>query len=219
MAEPEETPRRNLTGAVITAVAAAALAGLAVLALVGLNGRHVASTPENCIVQGASEVGGPIDLVDSNGTRVTQADFAGSPAVVYFGYTHCPDICPTTLYTLADALALPGGYDVQSVLITVDPERDTRDVLGAYVRSQGFPTGLAGLTGGAEQIDAAKRAFRVYSARAAIPGAPDDVYNVDHTAFLYVMDGRWRVRSIIRTNGATPEQFAQCIAAGLTQSG
>ena len=74
----------------------------------------------------------------------TQADFAGEPAVIYFGFTHCPDICPTSMYTLAEALAEPDGYDVQPILITVDPERDTPARMGEYTRTQGFPPGLVG---------------------------------------------------------------------------
>src|SRR6185295_12855525 len=138
-------------------------------------------------------------LVDSNGAHVTQADFAGQPAIVYFGFTHCPDACPTTMYTLAEALAEPGGYDVQPVLITVDPERDTAAVMGQYVHTEGFPAGLVGLTGSSAQIEAAKRGFRVYATRAPIEGAPADVYNVDHTSFLYVLDRNWRTVAVTPT--------------------
>ncbi len=217
MPDPIETPRRNLTGAVVPALAAAALAGLGMLALVSQNrGRQVAEPPpENCILGGAEQVGGPIELLDSNGATVSEADFAGKPAIVYFGFTHCPDVCPTTMYTLAEALAEPGGYDVQAVLVSVDPERDTPEIMGAYALTDGFPPGLSGLTGTPAQIEAAKRAFRVYGARAPAEGAPADSYNIDHTSFLYVMDGQWRTRAVIRTLGASPEQVAQCIAAGL----
>jgi protein SCO1/2 len=216
MGDPPETPRRNLTGAIIPALAAAALAAMGAMLLVGRNGGEKgAPLAENCILEGAEEVGGPIELVDANGTRVTQADFAGEPTVVYFGFTHCPDICPTSMYSLAAALEQPGGYDVQSVLISLDPERDTPAVMGAYARTDGFPPGLMGLSGSRAQIDAAKAAFHVYSARAEIEGAPEGTYNVDHSSFLYVMDGQWRTRSIVNTVRATPEQTAACIAAGL----
>jgi protein SCO1 len=218
MNEPVETPRRNLTGAVVPALAAAALAAIAAMLLVGRNGAEKAAgvpVVENCILEGAEEVGGPIELVDANGSAVTQADFAGEPAVVYFGFTHCPDICPTSMYSLAAALEQPGGYDVQSVLISLDPERDTSAVMGAYARTGGFPPGLVGLTGSRAQVDAAKAAFHVYSQRADIAGATDGSYNVDHSSFLYVLDGEWRTRSIVNTTRATPEQVAACIAAGL----
>jgi protein SCO1/2 len=216
MPEIVETPRRNLTGAVVPALAVAGLAALGALLLVMRNGDGKgAASPvvENCILQGAEEVGGPLTLVDTNGSTVTQADFAGAPAVLYFGFTHCPDICPTSMYALAEALAQPGGYDIQPVLITLDPERDTPEVMSAYVRTEGFPAGLVGLTGTREQIDAAKAAFHVYSARAPIEAGGG--YNVDHSSFLYVVDGQWRTRAIINTIAATPENMAQCIAAGL----
>lgn len=220
MAEPVETPRRNLTGAVVPAVAAAALAALGVLLIVARNGGEKIETPvvENCILEGADAVNGPIELIDSAGQTVTQADFAGAPAVLYFGFTHCPDICPTSMYSLAAALAEPGGYDVQTALISLDPERDTPEIMGAYVATEGFPPGLVGLTGSRAQIDAAKASFHVYSARAPIEGGPADAYNVDHSSFLYVLDGQWRTRAIVNTARATPEQVAQCIAAGLERS-
>jgi protein SCO1/2 len=204
----------------VPALAVAGLAALGAVMLVLRNGGEGVRTPlvENCILEGAEDIGGPIALVDSNGATVTQSDFAGAPAVIYFGFTHCPDICPTSMYLLAEALAQPGGYDVQPVLITVDPARDTTEVMGAYVRTNGFPAGLVGLTGSQAQIDAAKAAFHVYSARAPIEGAPPDQYNVDHSSFLYVVDGQWRTRAVINTVGATPEQVSQCIAAGLERS-
>jgi len=234
MAEPVETPRRNLTGAVVPALAVAGLAAVGAILLVGTNdgGRgKQAAIPRDCIVENADGVGGPIDLVDSNGARVTQADFAGEPAVIYFGFTHCPDICPGTMYTVAEALAQPGGYDVQPILITVDPERDTPQRMGEYARTDGFPPGLTGLSGTRAQIDAAARAFQVHHAKVAIPGAPADTYNVDHSSLLYVVDANWRTVSIIQTMNradpmdprspvvpASPENIAACIAAGLERT-
>jgi protein SCO1/2 len=228
--QPVETPRRNLTGAIVPALAAAGLAAIGALVLVSRNGFETGAPPvvQNCILENVDAIGGPISLVDSNGAAVTQADFAGQPAVIYFGFTHCPDVCPTTLYALSEALAQPGGYDVQPVMITVDPQRDTPDVMGAYARTSGFPAGLIGLTGAPAQVDAAKSAFHVYASRAEIPGAGADVYNVDHSSLLYVVDGQWRTVAAIPTvrqadpvnpGGApvpaSPQEIAACIAAGL----
>ncbi|MBX9747713.1 MAG: SCO family protein [Hyphomonadaceae bacterium] len=222
MNEPVETPRRRLTGAVVPALAAAGLAAFVTMLLVGRNGAEkIAAGPsmENCILRNADGVGGPINLVDANGARVTQADFAGEPAVLYFGFTNCPDICPTSMYTLGAAQALPGSYDVQAVLITVDPARDNPERMGLYARTEGFPSGLIGLTGSQAQIDAALRAFQAHAARAEIEGAPPGVYNMDHTSFFYVLDGQWRTRALIRAqSGVTPEQVAACIAAGLERT-
>jgi len=229
-----ETPRRNLTGAMIPALGVAGLAAVCALLLVGTNhGKQAIITPapQDCILEGADAVGGPISLLDSNGAHITQADFVGQPAVVYFGFTHCPDACPTTMYSLTEALAAPGGYDVTPVLITVDPERDTPDVMRAYTHTQGFPAGLVGLTGSAAQVDGAKQAFRVYASRSPIEGAPANVYNVDHSSFLYVMDRHWRTVAITPTMkrerpedptstqvAVPPAELAACIAAGLDRA-
>jgi protein SCO1/2 len=233
MNEPVETPRRNLTGAVVPALAAAGLAAIGALVLVSQNGQdtHAAVNAPGCILENVDAIGGPIDLLDVNGARVTQADFAGQPAVIYFGFTHCPDVCPTTMYTLAEALAQPGGYDVQSVMITVDPARDTPEVMRAYAQTSGFPPGLIGLTGSDGQVEAAKRAFHVYSSRSEIPGAPPGTYNVDHSSLLYVVDGQWRTVAATPTMAQAdpndprsplvptpPEQIAACIAAGLERA-
>lgn len=232
MGDPPETPRRNLTGAVVPAVAAAALAAVGAIFLVSSNGREstvTMSVPRDCIVEGAEELGGPIDLVDQNGARVTQADFAGEPAVVYFGFTHCPDVCPTSMFAIAEALSAPNGYDVQPILITVDPARDTPERMREYVATEGFPSGLVGLTGSQAQVAAALSAFHAYGRpQAPAPGAPADVYNVDHSSFLYVMDAHWRpvaaMRTFRRENEndpqsaivpAPPAEIAACIAAGI----
>jgi protein SCO1 len=228
MPEPTETPRRRLTGAVVPAMAAAGLAAVFAILLVGFNGEQRAQAPENCILEGAGDVGGPIDLIDANGARVTQADFAGQPALIYFGFTHCPDVCPLSMYAVAEAMAQPQSYDAQPILITLDPERDTPDVMRAYASTAGFPQGLVALTGSRAQVDAAKAAFHVYSARAPIEGADPETYNVDHSSFLYVVDGAWRtvaiIPTIVRERPQDPSspivaapiaQISACIAAGL----
>lgn len=218
-----------MTGAAVPALAAAALAAIGAIALVSVNGRGGSAAPQNCILEGAGDVGGPIDLVDQNGAHITQADFAGQPAVIYFGFTNCPDVCPTSMYAVAEALAQPGGYDLQPILISVDPARDTPERMRQYVATDGFPSGLAGLTGSQAQVDAALSAFHAYGrAQAPAAGSPANVYNVDHTSFLYVMDGGWRTVAIIPTTSrerpddpASPvvaapvEDIAACIAAGL----
>jgi protein SCO1 len=233
MGDPPETPRRNLTGAVVPAVAAAALAAVGAILIVGVNGRdRVAAAPEGCILEGAEDVGGPIELIDENGARVTQADFAGEPAVIYFGFTNCPDVCPTSMYAVGEALAQPNGYDVQPILISVDPVRDTPERMRQYTATEGFPAGLVGLTGSQRQVDGALSAFHAYGrAQPPAQGAPADVYNVDHTSFLYVVDGGWRTVAIIPTttrerpeDPASPivavpvTDIAACIAAGLERS-
>jgi len=230
MGDPPETPRRNLTRAVAPALAAAGLAAVGAILLVSVNGRErAARAPQDCILEGADGLGGPISLIDQNGAAVTQADFAGQPAVVYFGFTHCPDVCPTSMFAIAEALTQPDGYDLQPILITVDPARDTPERLREYVATEGFPHGLVGLTGSQAQVDAALAAFHAYGRRhPPEPGAPGDVYNVDHSSFLYVLDRNWRpvaaMRTFRRENEADPSsailpappaEIAACITAGL----
>src|SRR5262245_22102059 len=96
-----EQPRRRLTSAIVPALAIAGVAGLVALLAVGrFRESAVAAAPEGCILEGAELVGGPISLVDARRQPVTEADFAGAPAILYFGFTHCPDVCPTTMYAL-----------------------------------------------------------------------------------------------------------------------
>ena len=199
-------------------VAAAALAAVLALVVVGQNSaQRPVST--DCVLSGADAMGGPISLVDTNGAPVTQADFKDQPSIVYFGFTHCPDTCPTTMYALAQALRQPGGYDIQPIMITVDPARDTPAILRQYVHSGGFPTGLVGLTGTQAQTDAAATAFKVFHQNRPIEGAPADTYNVDHSSLLYVLDKQWRTRAVINSVHASPSDIAQCIAAGLERGG
>jgi protein SCO1/2 len=210
---PADPPRRNLTGAIVPALAAAAIAGVAIMML--LWPRPI-DPPVGCITAGLEHFGGPINLVDQNNHRVTQADFAARPAVLYFGYTHCPDACPTTLYALGQMLSAPHHPDVQPVFISVDPARDTPAVLRDYSTTNGFPTRLVSLTGAEAAVKAAADAFRVVYRKAPIEGADAENYNVDHTSLLYVVDGAWRTRAVMSTPGATPATIAACIKAGLT---
>jgi|CXWL01.1.fsa_nt_gi protein SCO1/2 len=225
---PNDTPRRNITGAVAPALAAAALAGLGAMYLVAQQRPAVsaATPPSGCILEHADAIGGPISLVDTTGATLTQADFAGQPAVIYFGFTHCPDVCPTTMYVLNEALQLPDGYDVQPILISVDPARDTPQAMARYVATDGYPEGLIGLTGSQAQVDAATRAFHVSASRGEDTSSG---YNVNHSTFLYVVDENWRTVAAMPTfelAEAEPgtvaplapveaEEVAACIVAGL----
>lgn len=228
MSESGPTPRRNLTRAAAPALIAAALSALGAFALVsfGVGARRPEAPVRDCILDGAQVVGGPISLVDHNGSPVTAADFAGEPVALYFGYTHCPDVCPTGLSTLARAIAEPGGYDLQTAFVTLDPERDTPQVIGAYVRSGGFPPGLIGLTGTPAQVGAAKAAFQIHGART--PADDAGSYLLDHSSLIYVLDKDWEIVAIMptaqRSDPADPESamvpvrpadLARCIAMGL----
>lgn len=131
-----------------------------------------------------SAIGGPFRLVDQDGRTVTDADFKGRPFLVFFGYTHCPDVCPTTLFDVSEILRKlgPDGDKVNALFVTVDPERDTPAVLKDYLSS--FDPHLRGLTGDGDAIASALKGYRVYAKK--IP--QDNSYTMDHTAIVYLMD-------------------------------
>jgi protein SCO1/2 len=133
-------------------------------------------------------VGGPFELTDHTGKPRTSSDFRGKLMLVYFGFTYCPDICPTDLQAIGLALDKLGadGDSVQPLFITVDPERDTAQHLAEYVPM--FHPRLIGLTGRAEAIRKAADAYKVYYAKVDPPKDTEGYYTVDHTAFIYLMD-------------------------------
>jgi protein SCO1 len=130
-------------------------------------------------------VGGPFHLEDQNGKPVSDADMKGRPFLVFFGYTHCPDVCPTTLFEMSQVLhALGKDADRAGALfITVDPERDTPTALKDYLSS--FDPHLRGLTGDPAAVNAAIKAYRVYAKKVPLENGD---YTMDHTAVVYLMD-------------------------------
>ncbi|MBI1276064.1 SCO family protein [bacterium] len=149
------------------------------------------------------DLGGPFTLTDQHGKIRKDEEFRGRFMLVYFGYTFCPDICPTDMLAMSQVLERLGkdGEKVAAMFITVDPERDTAEHL-ASVMSNFHPDMLA-LTGSLEQVEAAKQAYKVYSAKATPEGTSAD-YLVDHSTFIYLMgpDGRY----ITHFNHGTPAE-------------
>jgi protein SCO1 len=135
--------------------------------------------------QATASVGGAFTLVDQNGRTVTDRAFLGKPHLVFFGFTHCPDVCPTKLFEIAEVLRATGdkGRDLRALFITVDPERDTPDVLKSYLGS--FDDRIVGLTGDRAAIDAVVKAFRAYARKVPLK---DGDYTMEHTALVYLMD-------------------------------
>ena len=137
-----------------------------------------------------SAVGGPFKLVDQNAKPITDADLKGRPFLVFFGFTHCPDVCPTTLFDVSEVFRALGSdaKDVRALFITVDPERDTPAVLKDYLSS--FDPRIIGVTGDATAIASAEKAYRVYAKKVPLDGGG---YTMDHTAIVYLMnkDGRF----------------------------
>ena len=165
----------------------------------------------SCLSRAYPEIGGPISLVSSAGTRVTEADLKGRPTLIYFGFTYCPDVCPMTLTTVAAAYRkLPEGMTPpQTLLISVDPARDTPEALAAYVSSKAFPEGLVGLTGTEEEIRAAADAFKADYSRVEQPDSLAE-YTMDHTSLLYLMDADWQLKTFF-THQDTPDTIAACL--------
>jgi protein SCO1/2 len=163
--------------------------------------------------QGKALIGGPFSLVDQTGKRVTEADFAGRATLVYFGYTFCPDVCPTGLATMLaayDKLTPQEQAKIVPLFITVDPERDDVAAMAGYVAL--FHPALVGLTGTVEETDAAAAAWRVYH-RKAESGAASD-YLVDHSSFTYLMNGENEYVTHFG-HGTTPEEMAEGLRAAL----
>jgi protein SCO1/2 len=155
------------------------------LGLVVFLGAIFLATGRQYGVTTASAIGGSFTLVDQSGKPISDTDLKGKPFLVFFGYTHCPDVCPTTLFDVSEVLrALGDDADkTRALFITVDPERDTPAVLKDYLSS--FDPHLRGVTGDPAQIEAVEKAYRVYAKK--VPTENGD-YTMDHTAIVYLMD-------------------------------
>ncbi len=161
------------------------LAGLVVLlAFLGIGiGALVGEKPGSGASSSAA-VGGPFRLEAGGGRIVTDADLRGAPFLVFFGYTHCPDVCPTTLFQLSEILrALGPEAKIKVLFVTVDPERDTPDLMAQY--SSSFDPRIIGLSGDRADVDKVIAAYRVYARKA--PDA-NGGYAMDHSAVIYLMD-------------------------------
>ena len=132
-----------------------------------------------------STVGGPFNLTDQNGKPISNETFRGKPFLVFFGFTHCPDVCPTTLFEVSEVMRRlgPDADKTAALFVTVDPERDTPEMMKEYLSS--FDPHLSAATGSVEAMAAVAKAYRVYYKK--IPTEGGD-YTMDHTAIVYLMD-------------------------------
>lgn len=155
-------------------------------------------------VAAPSAIGGPFQLSDQRGQVVTDKSMQGRPTLIFFGFTHCPDVCPTSLFEISEVLRAMGGDAdrVNAYFISVDPERDTAAAMKDYLSS--FDPHLKGLTGDAEQIAKVISAYRVYAKKVPLK---DGDYTMDHTALVYLMDRDGRFVSPFNLK-RTPEQAA-----------
>lgn len=159
-----------------------------------------------------SSVGGPFTLVDQDGKTVSDKTYAGRPFLVFFGYTHCPDVCPATLFEVSEALNKlgPDAQRVSVLFVSVDPERDKPEVLKQYLSN--FNPSIRGLTGTEEQIAKTAKAYRAYFAKAP---TEDGDYSMDHTAVVYLMDANGRFVAPLNTK-RPPEEIAADLRPYLT---
>jgi protein SCO1/2 len=162
-------------------------------------------SPFNGIDVTGSNMGGELRLADHNGKARALAEFRGKAVVVVFGFTHCPDVCPTALSDLASAVKAlgPDGARVQVLFVTVDPKRDRPELMRQYVPA--FHPGFLGLTGDEESLAKVRKDFNVYAA--IREGTSPDNYSVDHTAQMFGFDPEGRIR-LVWSPGALPKQIA-----------
>lgn len=152
-----------------------------------------------------SAITGTFSLVDQDGRPVTEKDFRGKPYLVFVGFTHCPDVCPTTLFQMSEVLAATGerGRDLRALFISIDPERDRPEVLKSYLGS--FDERIRGLTGDPAAVEAALKSLRGYARK--VPTKDGD-YTMEHSAFVYLMDRDGRFVSTFNLN-RPPEDAAR----------
>lgn len=184
------------------------------LAVAGLLSLGLAGCKEPVKFQGSdisgTHLGRDMAMVDSSGTLRTLADYKGKVVVVFFGFTHCPDVCPTSMAELAQTMSLLKGdaKKVQVVMITVDPERDTGAIMDTYVKA--FNPSFVGLTGSAEQLHKTAQSFKAYYAKAS--GGTADSYSMNHSSSFYILDQTGEARVLL--NGNAP---AKVIADDIRQ--
>ena len=185
----------NRTLVVVTAFTASLLIGLLVMlwAMGGVRG-----------VTAPAAIGGPFQLVDQSGATVTEKNLQGKPSIIFFGFTHCPDVCPTALFEMSEILRAMGkdADRVNAYFITVDPERDNKEAMKDYLSS--FDPHLKGLTGDPDSVAKVLSAYRVYAKKVPLK---DGDYTMDHTALTYLMDRDGRFVAPFNLN-RKPEEAA-----------
>ena len=180
-----------------------AMLAVAVLALAACSDKPAF---KNLDITGSKSFGTDFSLTDHTGKRRTLEDFRGKVVVMFFGYTHCPDVCPTTLQQISDVLAAlgPKADRLKVAFVSVDPERDTPASLKTYLSS--FDPRIVGLTGSPEQVAATVKTFRAYAKK--VPGSSGD-YTMEHTALVYLMDARNGFVGAVNLNRPAAETAAE----------
>jgi protein SCO1/2 len=199
--------RARLIAFVIAGFLIGAIAGAGVLLLATPQGGQPVQS------SGEALIGGPFSLVGADGKPVTDRDFRGRYMLIFFGFTHCPDICPAELQVIAQALEQLGdkAKNVVPIFITLDPERDTPEAMANYVKS--FGPNFVGLTGSPEAIAAAAKAYRVAYSKVENKESAGD-YSVDHSALVYLMDPEGRYVTHF-SYGLSADQMAEKLGKSL----
>jgi len=170
----------------------------------------------NDLMSGKALVGGPFTLEDQYGKRRSLADFRGKPVLLYFGYTFCPDVCPTDLAAMAQAIRTldAAGKVLQPIFVTLDPERDTREILRNYAAA--FHPRFVALRGSEEEVRRVATAYKIYFEKVRPPGS--SVYLIDHMAFVFLLDRDGRYVAFFPP-GTTAERMAVMVGEALAHSG
>ena len=199
-------PRRSIL--LFAAACIVIAAALAIVTVVVVTGREQAAAVADGAATGTATVGGPFQMVDQNGKAVDQTLLNGKWSLVFFGFTYCPDFCPTTLNGLAATKARMGeaGKGLQIVFVTVDPARDTPQQMKDYLASDGFPQGVVGLTGTEQQVAAMAKAYRAFYQKVGT----GDAYTMNHSLTVYLMGPDGKYRSALAYD-LGPERSAQLI--------
>lgn len=164
-----------------------------------------------CTSRASRAIGGPIQLIDDQGAMISEADFKGKPTLVFFGFTYCPDVCPFSLQKMA-AFMDQGGWgakDINTLLISVDPERDNPGALHQYVGLNGFPPGLRGATATEPELGKIARSFGAFYRKVDQPDSAIG-YTMDHTSLIYLMDAQWNFKTFF-TSSDDPLEVQQCL--------
>lgn len=208
--------KRNKAAIIGSALVSAAVLGVGVWYSFSRNSGDLFSGCYNSkIAGGSAAIGGPFSLVDQSGKQVTDADVFSQPALVYFGYTFCPDVCPLDVARNAEAIDIlqEQGFNIRPVFISIDPERDTPDVLAEYTSY--MHVDMVGLTGSPEQVKIASLAFKTYFRKQE---TGDEFYLMDHSTFSYLMLPETGFAEFFKRED-TAEELAQKASCFLTASG
>lgn len=179
--------------------------GLFALSACGNAGNDIAQSG-TVVALGEAQLGGPFTLIDQNGDVFTQDNLVGKPTLLYFGFSYCPDVCPSALQNMGmvQDRADPDGTQVNYVFVGVDVERDTPESLAPYVTSRGFAKNLIGLSGTQEQMDVATSAYKVYAQKVDDPSSAAE-YTFDHSDLMILLDDQGKFKDLFTRATTVPE--------------